>query len=752
MKTYIFLISIICLGISSFGQELGAKEKKANAAFENFSYNRAIEKYEDLEDSNLDLKRNEALSYWKIHKTVQAEALYAEIVKQEGHTKEDVYNYASVLRENKKYEASDEWMVKYAEINTSDSRGLMYVKEKGVYKTLLKDKGVFTINNLDINSEQQDFGPSYFLDLVVFASSREGTKPIRRKWNWTTLPFLDVYVADKENDNNLINASILKGDINKKFHEGPVAFNAAGDKMIFTRNNYDGMSSEGVIRLQLFSAELLDGEWSDPVGLPFNNNEYSVGHASISHDNKWLYFASNMPGGFGGVDIYRAAINEDGTYGEAINLGKQINTEGDEMFPFIHSSNGLLFYASNGKVGLGGLDVFLAQIKDNLSIGKTMNLGAPINSSSDDFSFILDAEQKSGYFASNREDGKGSDDIYSYTLSKPFSFGKLIKGTAIDKNGNVLAETEVTLFDLLTGEEETYITNEDGTYSFMVEADKTFNLRGTKAKYFDGLNLADTHVEEDVIIADLELEKDPGLSLYALITAKKTGAPLSGVKIKLIDNMTGKVETYTTKESGDFLKPLVDKKLNERGSFNLELEKEGYLSKTVTYNTAFDREGKFEVHSILDLTLEKLELGGDLSKIIDINPIYFDLNKSFIRPDAALELDKIVKVMNENPNMEIELGSHTDSRGSVSSNESLSDRRAKASAQYVKERITNPERIYGKGYGESKPNTIDLSGEGGDENFILTEDYINSFKSKDRKKFDELHQMNRRTEFIIIKM
>jgi outer membrane protein OmpA-like peptidoglycan-associated protein len=285
-----------------------------------------------------------------------------------------------------------------------------------------------------------------------------------------------------------------------------------------------------------------------------------------------------------------------------------------------------------------------------------------------------------------------------------------------------------------------------------VEPNKTFNLRGQKPKYFDGTNAVDTDTEDDVIIVNLELEKDPRLSLLALVTDKQSGAPLDGVKMTIIDNMTGEKEVVYTPSSGDHLKPLMDKKLNDHGSYNIELEKNGYLGKTVTYNTLFDKEGKYEVHNALDLTLDPIKVGADLSKIIDINPIYFDLNKFFIRTDAAIELDKIVKVMNENPTMVIELGSHTDSRGSDASNESLSSKRAKASAQYIKERITNPDRIYGKGFGESVPNVIDLSSDGGAQKQVLTEAFINSFMKSDKKKFDLYHQMNRRTEFIIIKM
>jgi outer membrane protein OmpA-like peptidoglycan-associated protein len=216
-----------------------------------------------------------------------------------------------------------------------------------------------------------------------------------------------------------------------------------------------------------------------------------------------------------------------------------------------------------------------------------------------------------------------------------------------------------------------------------------------------------------------------------LITDKKTSQSLDSVKMTITDNMTGLTETFLTGPTGDYRKAVADKKLSERGSYNFTLEREGYLSKTLTYNIVFDKEGTYNVHSDLDISLEKIEVGEDLSKIIDIKPIYFDVNKSDIRPDAALELDKIVKVMNENPNMMVELGSHTDSRGSATSNASLSERRAQASAAYIKARITNPERITGKGYGETRL-------------FNECADGVECSKEK--------HQENRRTEFIIVRL
>lgn len=712
---------ILCLSAQT------GKIKKGEKYFEGYSYTKAIEKYEGLAEKTTTINRQLAESYAKTGNTEKSETYYAEVVKSEEKSPEDIYNYAAILSKNGKHGESEKWMKQYESVATSDSRAKQYSAKPSFYKTLLKDQGRFDIKNIAVNSAQEDFGPTYYKDKVVFASSREGVVPIKRTWNWNGLPFLDMYEATPDAENELSEIQeLLKGKKNNKYHEGPVTFNKEGNYMVFTRNNYKGKSSDGVVKLQLFSAELVDDKWGKEQALPYNSSEYSVGHASLSADGKTMYFASDMPGGKGGVDIYKATRSEAGVWGEAQNLGSKINTEGNEMFPFIHEGKELLFFASDGHLGLGGLDVFIAQVKGD-GFGKIENLGTPINTTKDDFSFILDKEEKKGYFASNREGGKGDDDIYSFLLKKPFTFGKVIKGTAKDKKGNILALTLVNLYDVDGEVIETVTTTEDGAYSFSVDADKEFSLDGTKEAYFDAKNTASTKTEEEVVIADLTLEKDPGLSLYAIVTDKKTGTPLEGVKMKVTDNITGESIDYTTPVSGDYRKPLAGKKLKDRGSYNLVLAKEGYFSKTVTYNTEFTKPGQYDVHANLDLGLDP-EVK-DLSELIEINPINFDYNKYVIRKDAAIELDKIVSIMNKYSGMEVELGSHTDSRGSGAYNKKLSARRAKASAAYIKKHITNPERIYGKGYGETQ--------------------IIN--KCTDGVECtDEEHEANRRTEFKVI--
>lgn len=729
---YYFTIGLIGFSIG-IADAQNAKIKKGKNDYQRFSYSKAINDYESADKKTTDAQRELAESYYISGNTGKAESYYASVVQAPDARVEDYYRYSSILKVNGKYEDADTWMKKYGEKKSSDSRVSEYNLQPMAAQKLLKDEGRFEIVNLDINSPQEDFGPVYYGNKLVFASSREGVKAVERRWNGNGLPFLDVYVGNIGDRGQISEPASLTKKVNKKYHEGPATFSADGTLMICTRDNYHERAADGTINLQLFSEEYKDGKWKNEQPLPFNNKEYSVGHPSLTPDGNTLYFVSNMPGGFGGTDIYKSVKQADGSWGKAENLGKEINTEGNEMFPFYHSS-GILFFASDGHVGLGGLDVFLTQVKPE-GFGTIRNLGIPVNSSRDDFSLILDKDMKSGYFSSNRDGGKGDDDIYAYNLLKPFTFGKTIKGIAKDKQGNSVAGALVKLKDESGKEIGTVTTGADGAYSFSTDADKKFSLNGSRNNYFDGNTPVSTAVKDDVVEADVVLEKDPGLSLYGLVTEKGSTTPIENVKIKLINNITGKEERIVTPAAGDFRKVLGENKLNDRISYNLVLEKDGYLSKTVTYSKTLDKEGQYSIQQEMDLSLDKIAVGTDLAKLINIKPIYFDLGKYVIRKDASVELDKIVKVMNENPTMVVELGSHTDCRGTAAANEKLSDNRAKASAEYVKKRITNPERIYGKGYGESKL-----------KNGCACEGTVKSTCTETE------HQENRRTEFIIIKM
>lgn len=725
----IFSLIILIIPISIISQ---VSLKKANKYYNNYNYSKVVEKLEGEKNITTNAQRNLAESYKILGNYVAAETAYFKVISANDKKSEDVFAYAQILKMNGKYVEAQKQMEIYESLNANDARVKLANTNKNYYIDLLNNKGQFEIKNLEINTPEQDFGATYFKDKIVFTSSKHNVNAAYRRWNGNNLPYLDLYIG-KSNDKNEIIESQRLSKLNKKYHEGPSSYNKDGSVVMFTQDNYKEKSSDGIRKLQLIEAKFKDGKWSKEIPFTLNNKEYSVGHPSLSSDGNTLYFASDMPGGKGGVDIYKVTRKEDGSWGAAENLGNQINTEGNEVFPFIHES-GLFFFSSDGRPGLGGLDVFATQINNN-QISKVINVGAPINGSKDDFSFVLNNEKTKGYFASNREGGKGDDDILSFNLLKPFQFGKTISGVARDKEGNAVANTIVTLRDALGKVIAEVTTDEKGGFIFAVEANKEYDLNGKKENYFDGNNHINTASDSDTILADVILEKNLGLSLFALITDANSKQVLEGVKVTITDNVTKKIiAEFKTTNTGDFRKTLNENKIGDKLNYGIKLEKEEFLSKTLNFNYSIIQSGEIKMHEVLNFDLSKIEVGGDLAKMIDIKPIYFDLGEFTIRKDAALELDKIVKIMNENPNMVVELGSHTDCRATAVFNEILSDKRAKASAAYVKKMIANPERIYGKGYGESKL-----------KNGCACEGDVKSTCT------DEEHQQNRRTEFIIKK-
>jgi outer membrane protein OmpA-like peptidoglycan-associated protein len=734
----IFVLILICAGISLNAQS--GKEKRANKKYERLAYSKAARMYEELSSANRlsdNGKKHLGDCYRLTGQWGRAEKPYGELANGAAPTAEIVYYYAQALRFNGKYAESNVQMARFHQMQGGDTRAKEFNSDPEFITKIQSQEPYFDITNLNANSSNSDFGPAFRNGKVVFASARPFRVSKQNFHTWNGSPFLDMYEASRETDGQLNNVQLLNAKVSTKFHEGPSCFTADGNTMYFTRNNYFNgkyaKSSKGVNNLKIFRAKWNGTSWNEE-NLVINSDEYSVGHPALSPDGAWLYYASDMPGGKGETDIYRVAINSDGSLGTPENLAGNVNTEGKEMFPFV-DKNGNLFFASDGHIGLGGLDVFYAPADGKGSFGKLVNPGMPLNSSYDDFGFVLDDESQSGYLSSNRPGGKGDDDIYFAKMLRPLKPVYMLKGIAREKgSGAILAGAIIVLKDNSGKAIDTVVTGIDGSYAFPVEPKLNYSLGGTKEKYFDAAVSLNTNElgEKTELLKDIDLDKDPGLSLYVTVKDKATGLPLDSVKIKILDNMTGgEFGNTVTSTAGDYRNPISGKKIGDRLSYNVSMERNGYLAKTVTLNTPIEKEGEIR----LDENLDKIAVGLDLAKIIDIKPIYFDLGKHAIRPDAAIELDKIVKVMNENPNMVVELGSHTDCRSSAASNMALSDRRAKASAEYIKKRITNPERIYGKGYGETQLT-----------NGCECEGAVKSTCS------EEEHQENRRTEFKIIKM
>ena len=720
----LLLLMLLGFSVGEVQSQLAAIHK-ADKYYSNYSYSKVIHKIGHKKNLDTHSKRELAESYKMAGDYLASEHFYAEVVAAPDHLVEDVFAYAQILKMNGKYEESVKFMEQYAEMKKNDTRAAKVHKNTHYMDELLKDKGIYKIKNLDANTEEEDFGLTYFKGQMVYTSSRHNTGLPAKKWNGNNLNYLDLFIADIDTLTDELNHSKQMRELNNKYHEGPASYDKAGDIMLYTVDNYTSISSDGTKNLQLFECKLVNGEWSKPIAFPYNNKEYSIGHPALSPDGNTLYFASDMPGGKGGVDIYKSERNADGTWGTPQNLGDVVNSEGNEVFPFYHAS-GMLYYASDGHPGLGGLDVFSVNLKKK-SLEEPENLGVPINGSKDDFGLIFNESTTRGYFASNREGGKGNDDIYSVRV---IDDTKLLVGTAYDNYGNILDSTMVILYDDKHNMLSSVLTGEDGKYSFEVEKNKKYRLNGTRMDYFDGRNKANTHTKQKIITANVTLTVIPGFTLVALITDEKTGKPIEGVSLKLTTKK-GEVIEYKTPGSGTYRGPISDKKLGDDLYYKVELVKKGYLPKRIDFHKLLDMPGEVKMF----LSMGKPEVGADLGKLINLNPIYFDLDKYDIRPDAAIELDKIVAIMKEYPGMVIELGSHTDCRASRAYNIVLSENRARSSAFYIISKGISSDRIYGRGYGESRL-----------ANGCACEGDVESTCS------EEEHQQNRRTEFIVVKM
>ncbi|SFT63424.1 WD40-like Beta Propeller Repeat [Lishizhenia tianjinensis] len=737
MKLAIVYIGLF-ISLGAWGQL--AKFDKATMHFQNFAYSTAIPLFEELIGSKVDdakLKSMLAFSYFQVGNTEKAEAYYSQMILSPIVNNEDYYNYAQVLKENGKYKQSDQWMMTFAENEPLDTRAQRFQLEQNYLKAISEQEPFFQVEETELNTEGSDFG-GYFStnnDEVYFITSKYRRALINSQWAWDGNNFLDVFKGElKENHKALKNISRVK-KINTKFHEGPLCFSPDGKRVYYTRNNAsygEEDKNREIKKLSIYIREIdEEGAWGKEKEISFASPEFSVGHPCISKDGKTLYFSSDMPGGFGRADIYSVEIMSDGSFGNPVNLGGVINTEGQEMFPWM-DEKGNLYYASDGLIGLGGLDVYIVKnLKESASPAKPINLGRPLNSRNDDFAFVMSHDGKTGFVSSNRIGGVGNDDIYTFTQLREISDEINIDGVVRDEKGDILVNAKLYILDSLGTVLDSTNSSDKGDYSFRVKPNQSYTVWGKKPKYFDDKKNLDTQGVKDDLTADLVLEKDPGISMYGLVADAKSGAPLEGVKMTIIDNMTGKKSSFSTPEDGLYRSALPNKKKGDRGSYNFVLEKDGYFSKVLTYNVEFDENGQFNINDEVDLSLDPIVK--NLEEMITINPINFDYGKYNIRPDAAVELDKIVAIMNKYPEMVIELGAHTDCRGSARFNEKLSDRRAKASANYIKQRISNPERIYGKGYGEYR--LLNDCGCEGSQKSDCTE---------------AQHQENRRTEFRVI--
>ncbi|MEM9298605.1 MAG: OmpA family protein [Bacteroidota bacterium] len=723
------------LGQSIFSNFIAGPQDIGDKLFNEYAYTDAIEAYnkalkKEPENDTISLKIAE--SYRLLNDPSEASIWYEKVLSiKDSYNPVYFLHYAEALASTQRYDEAKNWYDYYGNLEQEDERAEYKINTIETRSKLFQNVLTTTVAKAPFNGNGADFSPAFYHDNIVFVSSRKSSSNIPIKFLWDNSEYLDLYIYNESGQVEKFDAKL-----NTKFHEGPLVFFENNTKVIFTRNNYYKgkikSDNEGVTKLKLYMSEFGEGGWGVIQPLEFNNDDYSVGHPAITTDGKTLYFASDMPGGEGGTDLYKVTRVDD-SWGEPENLGPNINTKGNEMFPFLHADKDL-FFASNGHGGLGGLDIFGLDISEGLH-SKISNVGSPINTNLDDFGIILKEDGLSGYFSSNREKSLNNDDIYTFNTAKPLLQNYMVKGVVADKvTRNVLPNTLIYL--IRDGSVLSSTKSDDGgNYNFIVDPNTSYEIRAggngsddnekTYLPYVD--ELATVENEDNIWLKDIELVEDYGFELFIKVMDKSTGEPLADAELSVIDNINGDtIFSDKVNQRGEFWYSIENKELNDRISYQIGLAKEGYLGKSLVYNGALDTPGRTDISKALDLHLDKIEIGTDIGKLIDVQPIYFDLGKYSIRPDAAQELDKIVKIMLENPNIEIELGSHTDARGNSPGNLRLSDKRAKASADYIISQGIDKSRILGKGYGE----------------FQIINRCVDGVKCSEKE-----HQLNRRTEF-----
>lgn len=464
------------------------KTRKADLFFQNLEYVKAIKAYKNaLKRSNADNYIFERLAEanFNIFNTKEAEKWYAKIADLPHVKPEVVFNYAQMLKANGKYDKSNAYMRKFAALQPDDDRAKAFAKDPDYLPRILEDNGTFTLQPLSLNTEYADFGGTIANNKLYITSSRNTNN---KKYGWNAKPFLDIYQYDITEEGLYENEKLLANNINTKYHEGVTAFTPDGKLMYFSRESFYRKQYENVDSintkfsvLQLYRARKVGEGFGMALSLRINSNKYSVKNPTVSADGKTLYFASDMPGGFGKFDIYKAKIYAGGNVGTPVNLGNKINTAGQEMFPFISESN-VLYFSSNGHLGLGNLDVFYSELKDE-EFQDAKNLAKPINSNADDFAFSINETTGKGFVSSNRAGGKGDDDIYTFIKKIP-PCEVIVKAQVYDsKTNSPIVAAETVLKDESGHIIDSILTDVKGIVVYTVTCEQNVSLEIVKPNF-----------------------------------------------------------------------------------------------------------------------------------------------------------------------------------------------------------------------------------------------------------------------------
>ncbi len=639
--------AVFILLVSVLASCSNALIKSGDREIENLSYTKAIVKYEKAlrgQPDNIDVKLKLANAYRILNDATAAEKYYAEVADSVELPTEEKLHYAQVLMKNDKYEAARPYLEQYLKVNPTDqlARDLLASTERA--PVMMEDTMAYILKPLPLDFLVSMFGPVAYGSGFVFAAETEiiraaSTNP------WTGYSFLDMYYMDKDAAGDWNIPREFSPELNGRFHDGPATFNKDQTEIIYTRSAMRTekkrlVNEENENQFYLYRSVKKDGKWQEPTMLPFNNVNYSVGHPALSPDDGVLYFSSDMPGGYGGSDLYKSIRQGEDGWSEPINLGSTINTPGNEVFPYV-SRSGKLYFSSEGHLTLGGLDVFESELQGDLW-SSPKNLAYPLNSSRDDFGIYFDKGDTTGLVSSSRS---GVDMIYSFAKIKPIF---VLHGIAkLKANQTPLKDVRITLVNFTDGDTAIMRTPADGKFSFNLLPNKKYKIIGEKEGYFT--------LSEEFKTGPGGLEKDIDFSFD--------------------------IDEIVASESGT-------------GS------------------------GK------------SADGNGVAAKVYDIGEIHYDYNKSNIRMNAQPSLDKLARLLKDNPKVTIEVQAHCDSRGGDAYNLNLSNRRAASAVDYLVGKGVNRSRLKTKGFGESRPVNKCVDG-------------VECTEAE--------HQQNRRAEFIVLK-
>ncbi|OXA95809.1 OmpA family protein [Flavobacterium hercynium] len=697
---------------------------RAKRFFDKTYYAESIILYEKLAESkpSQEVIKNLADSYYYTNKLIKAQRYYRLLVQSYNKDLDRNYyfRYAHTLKATNSNDDANAALRTYYTKSGNPQDSVYFEKALKELENVSAIGNRFVITNLALNTKNSEFGAVKHNDSLIFAGVKLKPGLFDKKFKWDNETYLNLVAVPLKNINSADSiAHYFAKELKTGMHESNAVFTKDGKTMYFTRNNSKNGSKrkndDKISNLQIFKAEFINGKWKNVTSLPFNSSNYSVEHPALNADETVLYFASDMPGSLGSFDIYSVNINK-GAFDTPKNLGPTINTDKREQFPFVSDDN-KLYFSSEGHLGYGSLDVFVSEINGK-EYSKPVNIGLPLNSNADDFAFNIDSNTKEGYFASNREGGKGSDDIYQLKEIKDLvveDCKQLIAGIITDVDTKLpLENATVQLQDSEKNNIGSATTAADGKFSFQVLCENSFTVLASKDNYTSNSRDVSSGKVRDAV-------NDGSMTLKSLEVIK--------LEEKLISENKKKEEEQLEKEK------------KEKEILDALALKEAIIKKKADQIAAVEAKKKEKAREIAEEAVKKKEKEKqilidekDIYKddkgrlLIRTEPIYFDYNMWYIRRESKVVLGKVVALMKKYPNMKIEIGSHTDCRGNNKFNENLSQKRASSSRDFVIESGIDQKRVTAKGYGESVPIIK-----------CVTDDACS----------EEEHELNRRSEFVI---